>query len=181
MKHRLDYLTTALGLILLLLVGGCSEDTHAPDGTKSPGCANTFPQQVFELINQERAAFELAPLAADVRLAAAAQAHSEDMAANDFMSHTGSNGSSPFDRMHAAGYEYTSAGENVAAGYSTPASVVAAWMDSPGHRANILRESFEQMGVGFAEAAGTRYTYYWTVAFGAAQDGGQVLATGCHP
>ncbi|MFD8814003.1 CAP domain-containing protein [Streptomyces sp. NPDC059627] len=89
-----------------------------------------------------------------------AQAHSEDMALHQNMSHSGSDGSSPGDRITSAGYTWSAYGENVAYGYASPEQVMAAWMASPGHKANILNCTFKEIGVGLA-----RPNDYWTQDF----------------
>jgi uncharacterized protein YkwD len=113
---------------------------------------------VFDLVNQERAIHGLHLLSWDNRLFAAARAHSEDMAANGYFSHTSLDERSPGDRLLEAGYFWNSYGENIAYGYPTPESVINAWMNSAGHRANILRSSVCDLGVGFAG-------YFWTQDF----------------
>ena len=97
-------------------------------------------------------------------LTSAAQAHANDQAARDTMSHTGSDGSNAGTRIQRTGYPVRNWGENVAAGYSTPDAVVAAWMASPGHRANIVSGSFTQIGVAVAYAADG--TAYWAMELG---------------
>ncbi|MFJ3234395.1 CAP domain-containing protein [Streptomyces sp. NPDC086787] len=121
--------------------------------------------EVVRLTNAERRAAGLPPLAADPLLAAAAQGHSADMAARDFYSHTSPEGSEPWDRAAAAGAARRSIGENIACGQRSAAEVVDGWMNSPGHRANILKPSFTHIGVGFA--GGGRAGTYWTQLFGA--------------
>jgi uncharacterized protein YkwD len=106
-----------------------------------------------------RAEHGLGSLSWNSQLAAAAKAHSDDMSANRFMSHTGSDGSLPWDRAIAHGYSYSFVGENVAWGYRSAGTVFDAWMNSPGHRANILRPEFTEIGIGIT---GT----FWTVKFG---------------
>lgn len=122
--------------------------------------------EVLALTNAERAAAGLPPLAADARLAAAAQAYSTDMAGRGFYSHTSPEGTEPWDRAAAAGARHRGIGENIACGQRSPAEVVRGWMDSPGHRANILKPGFTHLGVGYAGGgpAGT----YWTQLFGMA-------------
>jgi uncharacterized protein YkwD/stress response protein SCP2 len=120
---------------------------------------------VIALTNTERAAAGLPPLAPDPLLTTAAQAHSADMVARAFYSHTSPDGSEPWHRAAAAGSARRTIGENIACGQRSPAEVVRGWMNSPGHRANILKPAFTHIGVGFAGggAAGT----YWTQLFGA--------------
>lgn len=119
---------------------------------------------VLRLTNAERTAAGLRPLAADPLLTVAAQGHSADMIARAFYSHTSPDGGEPWHRASAAGSTHRAIGENIACGQRTPAEVVDGWMNSPGHRANILKPSFTHLGVGFAGggSAGT----YWTQLFG---------------
>ncbi|MET9387809.1 CAP domain-containing protein [Streptomyces sp. NPDC002928] len=121
--------------------------------------------EVIALTNAERARTGLRPLSADPHLHTAARAHSADMVARAFYSHSSPEGSRPWDRAAAAGSTRRSIGENIACGQRSPAEVVEGWMNSPGHRANILKTDFTHIGVGFAGGgpAGT----YWTQLFGA--------------
>ncbi len=107
----------------------------------------------------------LPPFTASPALGAAARNHSIDMARNNFMSHTGSDGASPWDRIQAAGYDFTTAAENIGAGYPTAGDMVNGWMNSPGHRANILSNECD-MGVGYAYSAQGTYRHYWTLDLG---------------
>ncbi|MEV6594646.1 CAP domain-containing protein [Streptomyces acidicola] len=120
--------------------------------------------EVIALTNAERASAGLRPLADDPLLATAAQAHSADMVARAFYSHTSPDGGEPWHRAAAAGSTRRTIGENIACGQRSAAEVVRGWMDSPGHRANILKPGFTHIGIGFAGggAAGT----YWTQLFG---------------
>ncbi len=120
-------------------------------------------QQVLNIVNSERGRAGLSPLRLHSQLTAAAQAHSNDMARHHFMSHTGSDGSSPFDRMKRHGYNFRRAGENVAAGQTSPQDVMRAWMNSSGHRANILNPNYYDIGIGYARGN----KLYWTQTFGA--------------
>ncbi|TLS45262.1 stress protein [Streptomyces montanus] len=121
--------------------------------------------EVIALTNAERTSAGLPPLALDSQLTAAAQGHSADMVARAFYSHTSPDGSEPWHRAAAAGSTRRTIGENIACGQRSPAEVVRGWMNSPGHRANILKPAFTHIGVGFAGggSAGT----YWTQLFGA--------------
>ena len=123
-------------------------------------------QELVRLINDIRSQYSLSPLILNDSLTVAARRHSQDMAQNNFLSHTGSDGSSPWDRMRDAGYRLMQGGENVAAGYSTPAAVVNGWMSSPGHRANMLSPNFCDLGVGYAYENQSIYRYYWTLGLG---------------
>ncbi|MFC5959577.1 CAP domain-containing protein [Streptomyces pratens] len=120
--------------------------------------------RVVELVNAERGKAGCSPVKVNTALTAAAQKHSEDMAASGSMSHTGSDGSSPDDRITRAGYSWSTYGENVAYGYSTPERVMAGWMASPGHKENILNCAFKEIGVGLAQPGD-----YWTQDFGTAR------------
>jgi len=121
--------------------------------------------EVLELTNRERAKAGLGALAPDGPLAHAARAYCVDMAARAFYSHTSPEGTQPWDRAAAAGASKRSIGENIACGQRSPAEVVDGWMNSPGHRANILKADFTHLGVGFA--GGGPSGTYWTQLFGA--------------
>ena len=127
-------------------------------------------EQVVELTNVERAKEGLQPLKLNDRLLDAAQDHSNDMAQDDFFSHTGADGSTVGDRVRASGYQYSTAGENIAAGQTTAAQVVEGWMNSPGHRANILNPNYTEIGVGYEylqnDTGSVNYNHYWTQVFG---------------
>ena len=125
-----------------------------------------FESDVLDLVNDERAAEGLDPLSYDADLTSAARGHSQDMGLNGYFSHTSQDGRSPGDRITAAGYSWNTYGENIAAGQTTPAAVVAGWMNSPGHRANILSPNFCDLGVGYAYVASSPYGHYWTQNFG---------------
>ena len=119
---------------------------------------------VLDLVNAQRAGAGCKPLAVNATLVTVARAHSTDMATRGFFSHDNPDGLSPFDRMRRAGYNGSTMGENIAAGYATAAAVMDAWMKSPGHRANILNCRFAEIGIGYA--AGGPYRTYWTQDFG---------------
>ena len=125
-----------------------------------------FENDVIDLVNVERQARGLHPLAYDYRLAGAARDHSEDMGVQDYFSHTSLDGRTVGDRITDAGYFYNYYGENIAAGQTTPEVVINSWMSSSGHRANILNPNFCDIGVGYAYVAGSTYRHYWTQDFG---------------
>jgi uncharacterized protein YkwD len=131
---------------------------------------DAFEAEVLALTNQFRQANGVGTLAANANLFQAAEAHSQNMADLDFFSHTGQDGSTVGDRAIVAGYDSTFVGENIGVGYSTPASVVQGWIDSPGHRANLLNERYTRLGVGYvflAEDTGNEnWNHYWTQVFG---------------
>ncbi|MFF5477612.1 sigma-70 family RNA polymerase sigma factor [Streptomyces sp. NPDC012935] len=122
--------------------------------------------QVVALVNKERSAAGCGPLSQDSQLNQAALRHSEDMDARDFFDHTNPDGADPGQRVTAAGYTWSTYGENIAQGQQTPEAVMESWMNSPGHRANILNCSFKDIGVGIHKASGGPW---WTQVFGAKQ------------
>lgn len=125
-----------------------------------------FIQRIVDLTNQQRASHGLPPVSLDPALTQAAQAHSDDMANNNYFSHTGSDGSDPGQRIARAGYSPIYAyGENIAAGQPSAEEAMNAWMNSESHRSNILSPYFQHIGVGLAHKEGTTYGYYWTQEF----------------
>ncbi|WP_307161445.1 sigma-70 family RNA polymerase sigma factor [Streptomyces rishiriensis] len=120
--------------------------------------------QVIALVNKERATAGCGPLTEDGLLRDAAQGHSDDMAARDFFDHTNPDGADPGKRITAAGYRWSTYGENIAKGQQTASSVMTSWMNSEGHRANILNCSFKNIGVGIHDGSGGPW---WTQNFGA--------------
>jgi uncharacterized protein YkwD len=151
---------------VLLGLLGAEQATPAP--TAPAPAASAFATQVIDLVNKERAAAGCPALVPNATLMQVAQAHSQDMASHDFFNHNGSDGRSTFQRMQDAGYHYTLAAENLAAGAVTPADAVAMWMRSPGHRANILTCALRETGVGYVADPGDVLNYgtYWTQDFG---------------
>lgn len=142
--------------------------TASPSASASPShsaesLATDYARQVVKLVNKQRADAGCQPLRTDSRLAAAAAEHSEDMAVRDYFDHNTPDGVTPWTRIEDEGYDQPSA-ENIAAGQPTPDAVVAAWMNSPGHRDNILNCASHAIGVGFYR--GGSYGYYWTQDFG---------------
>jgi uncharacterized protein YkwD len=135
-----------------------------------------FEGEVLRLVNANRAMgwncdaqgeFGAAgPLTMQPNLRCAARLHSQDMSARGYFDHENPDGDGPPERMDAAGYMGGTYGENIAMGQRTPEQVVAGWMDSDGHCANIMREQFTEIGVGFFQGDG-RSGYYWTQNFGA--------------
>jgi uncharacterized protein YkwD len=118
--------------------------------------------QVLALVNAERAKAGVSPLAANSALTELAEKFSDDMAARGFFDHTDPDGLSPWDRAAKAGVTGLG-GENIARGQADPAAVVEAWMNSPGHRANILNPDFKTLGVGVHFGPGGPW---WTQDFG---------------
>ena len=135
---------------------------NTPDSTpdQTPGEDDNISQgdyasQVVALVNAERAKYGLSALKVDSRVQQAAQVRAAETVQS--FSHTRPNGSSFSTALTEAGVSYTRSGENIAYGQSTPQQVVQAWMNSSGHRANILNGSFTTIGVGYTVVNGTAY------------------------
>jgi uncharacterized protein YkwD len=156
--------------------GNPAEDCH-PDVAGWPAAWAAFEEQVVAEINAVRASgadcgtegtfAPAGPLSMDAHLRCAARYHSAWMRDTDVFSHDsagGALGDDPWQRIDAAGYTGTATGENIAAGYSSAAAVVAGWVASDGHCANLMNPSSTQTGVGYAR--GGTYTYWWTQNFG---------------
>jgi uncharacterized protein YkwD len=171
--HRLRRAVAATAITLsTLAVVACVPAPHsgAPSGAVAPtgaaAPAATWQDQMLASINAQRAAAGKPALARCGSLDRAAQAHTEDQAATNTMTHTGSDGSTLGPRANRAGYlGWTSLGENVAMGYSTVDAVMIGWMNSSGHRANLLNGGYTHVGVGLAHSASGQA--YWTQDFGA--------------
>lgn len=144
--------------------------TEAPVSTQAPTEAPTEPQQtqalnpyeleVVRLINEIRAQYGLEQLAVNTELSRVARIKSQEMHDRGYFSHTSPTYGSPFEMMKQFGIRYRTAGENIAMGYRSPQAVVNGWMNSPGHRANILNGSFKEIGMGYVESGS-----YWTQMF----------------
>lgn len=131
-----------------------------------PANDGSFVTRVVELTNVERQNAGLTPLSWNPQLQDAAQSYSEVLASSSCFAHTCGPVPNFADRDGQAGYsDWTNIGENIAAGYPTPEAVVAGWMASPGHRANILSPQFTELGVGLADGGG-KFGTYWTQEFG---------------
>ncbi|QBP43159.1 CAP domain-containing protein [Paenisporosarcina antarctica] len=137
-----------------------AEKPTTPSASQQSGSISSIEQQVLTLTNQERAKSGLKPLAADSKLMNAAREKSTDMRTNNYFSHTSPTFGSPFDRMKALGIDYRAAAENIAMGQKTASEVVKGWMNSPGHRKNIMNANFTHIGIGY-DAQG----HYWTQQF----------------
>jgi uncharacterized YkwD family protein len=135
-----------------------AEQTNKTEQTSSQ--LSEYEQQVVDLTNQERAKNGLPALKVDQELSKVAREKSSDMQRNNYFSHTSPTYGSPFDMMKQFGITYNAAGENIAKGQRSPEEVVNAWMNSEGHRKNILSTNFTHIGVGYV-AEGN----YWTQQF----------------
>lgn len=134
-----------------------------------------FQSAMLEQVNRARAesrlcgtrAFSAVPaLAWDERLFAAAAGHADDMARNDYFSHDSLDGRTFSQRITDAGYTWSAVGENIAAGQADITQVVEAWLDSPGHCANIMSTSFTEVAVACVREEGSTYTQYWAMSLG---------------
>lgn len=149
-------------------------------GTRATCNLADFEGEALALVNAYRAAGAscgsegpfpaAAPLAWNAALTQASLVHSDDMVAFDFFSHTGSDGGNAGQRATAAGYVWQSWGENIAAGQRSVAAVMAGWMASPGHCANIMHAGFRDIGLACVSGgAGNSYRTYWTMTLGSAR------------
>jgi uncharacterized YkwD family protein/spore coat assembly protein SafA len=120
-------------------------------------------EQVLNLVNQERQKAGLKPLAMDWELSRVARTKSQDMAQKNYFSHQSPTYGSPFDMMKQFGISFRMAGENIASGQRTPEEVMQSWMNSQGHRANILKPEYTHLGVGYYR--GGSYGHMWTQMF----------------
>ncbi|WP_431685689.1 CAP domain-containing protein [Hahella sp. NBU794] len=156
--------------------GGDNVTDNGDDDTSPADCQMTeLDKQLLKAHNQIRAQTRTcgdkeygdAPaLTWNCKLAAAANAHSRDMADNNFFDHIGSNGLGVGARVKYQGYFYQVVGENIAAGYGSVSQVMQGWLDSPGHCANIMSKNYTEMGAARIDASGADYPSYWTTDFG---------------
>jgi len=191
MKYILWLLAALIALVLIPHPATHAQDqqinstyfVYLPLVAKPPPGGQTTEQyqmalQVLDLVNSERAAATpaCAPLTMNEKLIVAAQGHTQDMALYDFFDHTNPDPARATIGMRAtaAGYSWSMIGENIAAGHTTPAEVMVGWMNSSGHRANILNCSFTEIGIGYYYQADDQplpgnswpYYHYWTQDFG---------------
>jgi uncharacterized protein YkwD len=184
-----DQLSKPLGgmmlklLVTVLIVGGgisraIAVDAHPSTSiaSESSGTVERSPLDMAQtneatamlrLINQARQQQGLSPLELSSSLSTAAQGHAEDMSAYNYFSHSGRDGSSIGDRAQDAGYAFRTVGENIAAGNTTPNAVFDQWMNSEGHRRNMMNPAFTEMGLGYVlNAPNTAYGHYWVLMLG---------------
>ncbi|MBI2899655.1 MAG: hypothetical protein HYY17_05685 [Planctomycetes bacterium] len=181
-------------LAVLAVVSGCgggggggsdgavssgSEGTAPRDGSVTESYSNGHPvvlsttddavlaleTETERLVNDRRVAIGKNALVSTASIRNVARAHSDHMILHDFFAHTNPEGDSPGVRLTRGGVSWTMAGENLAAGYSTPQAAYDAWMNSPGHKENIERDGWVYTGVGYWYEAGSRYGWYWTQNF----------------
>lgn len=120
-------------------------------------------QQVLSLVNEERSKRDLPSLKMDTAISQVAILKSEDMRDSNYFNHTSPSYGSPFEMMKSFGISYKYAGENIAAGQPSADAVMKSWMNSPGHKANILNKNYTHIGIG--HVTGGKYTHYWTQQF----------------
>ena len=117
---------------------------------------------MFDLLNKVRAQYGRGPLTCDAIGTQVARAHSQDMCDKGYFSHTSPGGSTPWSRLQAGGVQFSSAWENIAWGYASPQAVHNGWMNSSGHRQNMLGSSWTRVGIGYFNCNGKAY---WTEVF----------------
>ncbi|MGA7104444.1 MAG: CAP domain-containing protein [Candidatus Deferrimicrobiaceae bacterium] len=180
-RKRVPLLLFAVVLATLCGCGGGDSGTVSlstpPPGNPGTGAGipgiDSIRQEFLDSVNQARSvgrmcgatSYPAAPAVAwSDLLAMAAYLHSEDMATNQFFSHTGSDGSTPGERITREGYDWWTYGENIAVGYPTVSAVMQAWLDSEGHCSNIMNSAFAEIGAAFAEGQylGNPAAPYWT-------------------
>ncbi len=135
-----------------------TDNKPGTDTTPDSGSVSSLERQVVALVNQERAAYGLSPLTLSADLSDGARLKSQDMRDNRYFDHNSPTYGTPFEMMGSLGITYRAAAENIAMGYRTAEAVVDGWMNSPGHRANILSDKYTEIGVGHVDG-------YWTQWF----------------
>lgn len=138
-------------------------DTNTSNDETADEDASEQAQAVLKIVNQERSKQGLKALVLDKQLNKVAQLKAEDMKKNNYFDHNSPTLGSPFDLMRSQGVSYRTAGENIAAGQQSAQAVMESWMNSSGHRANILNGNYTKLGVGFA--TGGSYGTYWVQEF----------------
>jgi hypothetical protein len=159
--HHISFSPRWAALVLLVALPGClqSGGPSLPPAFDGPGASPDIPEMdggdidrvSFDLLlNEEREGGGLLRVTENSILSTASQDYAVDMHENGYFSHTGRDGSSAGDRATAAGYQWSYISENLASGYKTEGGVIDAWMDSPGHEANMMDERAEDFGIGRA-------------------------------
>ena len=159
----------ALALVVAVFWLSLGSAAAAPvllPGEGASAASSAWRVDVLHRINGVRRAVGVAPLRTCPALSAAAQGYALSMAETDRFAHVDAAGSGVRERLRAAGYRATATGENIAAGYTTPAAVMNGWITSPGHFANLTNPAFHHVGIGRAARDGTRYGIYWVLEFG---------------
>ncbi|KAF1773612.1 CAP domain [Phytophthora cactorum] len=161
----MQYVDSVTSLAILFAISATSTDADVSGNLRHESrtlqakytSTSQYAASMLASVNAQRAAQGLPALCMNAKLMAASMRHSTDMAVNNFMSHTGSDGSTMSMRVTAAGYKWTRVAENVAAGQSSVAAVMTSWMNSPGHRANILGD-YTMFGTAYAYNMAARTT-----------------------
>ena len=161
---------TVLPVLTLCLVTACGGSSIEPTSasftspSSTPSTGVTADVSFQGLLNDVRSDAGSNPVTYNAQLDLAAQRHAQDMLDNNYFSHTGLNGSTAGERATAAGYNWRTVGENIAAGFNSESSVLDAWVNSPGHQANNINPNFEEFGLGYASSgSGNR----WVLMLGA--------------
>lgn len=149
---------------------GASTDQHSKTDDIQHGekeveqsAPSAYAEEVLQLVNAERSKAGLQPLKMSEELRSIANLKSKDMSENGYFSHNSPTYGSPFQMLQDFGVHYSAAGENIAAGQKTPQEVMNSWLNSSGHRANIMNKNFDTIGIGYVE--GGSYGTYWTQLF----------------
>ncbi len=126
------------------------------DPTPTAASRSSYAESIVAAMNRERAARGLGPLTLEPRLSLAAQDRVNDMLSKHYFDHVSPDGINPFEWVRKRGYRYNLVGENLSLGYRSSQSVVTGWMNSPGHRANILKTGFDEVGIAFSDSSPMR-------------------------
>lgn len=167
-------------LVVFMLMGPsgswASDESQSNESSRQSECKLTDQKrEMLSLVNEARSQerqcgdqqYEaVESLAWSCKLEAAAENHSQDMAENEYFSHTGPDGVGIQQRIENQGYVWQAVGENIAAGQTSASAVVEGWLESPGHCRNIMSDAFTEMGMAEASNSETRYSTYWTQALG---------------
>lgn len=172
MEGRIEKIPKHISILKNTFVG-CPYIKNTPVVSKcsgwcfTPGCPKQikFELKVVKLVNAQREKAGFSPLRTDLKLTRAAREKSKDMAVNKYFSHISPTHGSPFKMMKVFGVSYRCAGENIASGYVRPETVVLGWMNSSGHRANILKPKYTHIGVGYYYTCRGNFNHYWTQQF----------------
>lgn len=159
----------AVLVTLAAALTGCAETTaYLPSSEQQIAVEKVRldPEDARRMINHYRASKGLKPLILNQQLSRAAERHSQDLARHDRISHKGSDGSNPWQRVRKAGYEPKLAAENVGVGQRSVAEVFRGWQKSPGHNRNLLLPDATQMGIALVTDARSRYGTFWTLVLG---------------
>jgi uncharacterized protein YkwD len=175
--------TLGAGLLIFVSASACSAardgdgaGSAAVDCTSASSSNEKLECRLLELVNQARAQGAqcggntlqpVPPLAMHPILQLTARAHASDMATHGYFDHDSPDGRDPFDRIHQAGYDFSTAAENIAAGSATAEATLEQWMQSPGHCSNIMSSKFVHIGCGYAFSGSHQYRHLWVQNFGA--------------